>query len=132
MSLLGILFYVAWVAVASIAGLIGYLLGGWNGSILGGVVGGVAFIPIVWLSYKLLPAWGSRELPACKSGRCNSKQYVQVPGEYFPQYKCRCGTLFIMTGDRFLEVLPSGQIQEYLRWDRAQGWIVDKGSITES
>lgn len=106
-----------WVQIAGIAG--GFILGFLCSVVLWGTVFGIVSIQDRWRP----------DRPKCKSGRCYSDHYDSLswsPDKLTKRerqladdfggliYRCRCGTTYLASQRRFLEVLPDGSVKPYM------------------
>lgn len=64
-----------------------------------------------------------RNRPICYAGKCTSRQYVLVESRTDNAlFRCRCGDLYLASGDEFLRVLPDNSKQPYMVRSPSGNW----------
>ena len=105
----------------------GWIAGIAGGSILGFLCSVVLLGTVFWI-VSILDRWRP-DRPKCKSGRCYSDHYDSLswsPHKLTERerqlaadfggliYRCRCGTTYLGSKRRFMEILPAGSVKPYM------------------
>lgn len=103
-----------------------------------GPVGWLVILPIAYFWLKLISGSfrslvtgmreRSRPRPPCRTGKCQSRDYVLVdprPGSTI--FRCRCGDMYLSQGTYFSFMAQGGSPQPYMKLDRSGEWKSDNG-----
>lgn len=130
MTLIEILFILAWLSSGLLGGIIGFRAG-FIGSIVGVVIGlGWPFALARAAAYLS----GNRpELPPCATGRCKEMrtgEYRYMPGSPDgAEYECECGYRYKMTTlwtSRIFMIMQNGRWAPFMKHRTMRPWRPDK------
>ena len=126
MTLLEILLFMSWIAVAAGAGVVGWNFFGGVGMLVGGTAG-LLLAPVAVAGLHRLFPFRPRRRPICPNGICEDEHYEWTRGiQGRPVCQCRCGLSFVEIGDRFMQVGDSDATIPFMKWDRKEGWVHDQ------
>ena len=119
---------------------IGYICGkalgtyfGVPGWIVGFVLGCALAAAAYYALLRMVDRWHRRHRrpsfrPVCRQGKCSSHDYQPLGiSEGRDVFRCHCGTKYVMSGNRFGEILDDGSIRPYMKWAGIfSGWQEDR------
>jgi len=116
------------VCVAAVAHASHDVIGGRSGWLVGGLLGLLLFILIVF-AFAAVVDFGFKgvpRLPKCRNGCCRGEAYaIQEFRGGFVRV-CRCGGRYKRRGKRFVVVNEDGTEAPYLVWRPFRGWYPDE------
>jgi hypothetical protein len=128
MTLIELFFIVLYILLGAIGAMWGANRYGWLGGLAGFFVV-VVGVPAVleFLRYLVEMIYEGRpRYPACRSGKCHSRDYRYCRLEDGHQgLICHCGSRYRKRGRRFLEVQTDGSVRPYMIWKAFRGWFPD-------
>lgn len=130
MTLIELLFFSFATGIGAMVAMWGAHRYGWLGGVGGFFVGFFGSWAVLCALGRVLEfcvgivysGWPRR--PACRNGKCHSRDYkLQSLGNGQYGFCCLCGLRYQKRGRRFLEVQADGSVRPYMIWKAFRGWF---------